>query len=251
MQFIDVLIIEDNIADQKLLSSYLHEYDMSLRIASSASDAEELLSYITFKLILLDISLPNPNASKLITLIKENMGLATPIVAIKEYCTMEMEDKCFESGISGYLNKPVERVELMAVLTQFFPLEKLSPCSSPLYTVIDFQYLKEIGLGDVDFEIEITEKFIETIYSDCSDLQDCYLSGNKVQLKVVAHRMLSTIFVMGLRPKIEHILRSIESEYLSDENLKLKLDIVFKVSEKARNEAKQFVSLLKEAKLNA
>lgn len=245
-ELIDILIVEDNLVDQKLLSGYLQEYDINFSLASDGFEAQYLLTQQTYQLILLDLSLPKMNGYQLTTLIRQKLKIETPIVAITAYEFDEVKDQCFSLGMNGCFAKPVGRVELMGILTQFLLAERLQSAAEELYEWIDLTYLQEISLGDQNFEIEIAQKFIETIEIDCQELKASFLNKNYKQLKAVAHRMLSTIYVMGLKPHLEETLRSIETDAINEEETAEMLSHVFTICQIAVAETKQFISNAKD-----
>ncbi|AZI27748.1 response regulator [Pedobacter sp. G11] len=248
MQHIDVLIAEDNLIDQKLLSAYLEEYDITHIIVDSGEEAIKILQSVTFKLLLFDISLPGINGYQLTKVVKEEMKITTPVVAITAYSIDEAKDKCFASGMNACFSKPISKIELVGMLTQFLPKEKLTSAHSRDFEVIDLSYLKEISLGDLDYEMEITNKFVETIESDLLELENSFHSKNAEQLSVVAHRTLSTIYIMGLKSKLESTLCAIEQDDLTYSELKTNLEHVYETCRAAKIEAKLFIEDLRNCK---
>lgn len=245
MQQVDVLIAEDNLIDQKILSTYLAEYDITYMVVDSGEAALRKLQSVAFQLLLLDISLPGIDGYQLTKMIREEMEIDTPIVAITAYSIDEAKDKCFASGMNACFSKPISKIELVGMLTQFLPKEKLTSAQSRKFEVINLSYLKEISLGDLDYEMEITDKFVETIESDLLDLEDSFLSKNRKQLSIVAHRTLSTIYIMGLKSKLESTLCAIERADLSYNELKDNLEHVYEICQMAKIEAQLFIEDLK------
>lgn len=242
---IDVLIIECNPEDQKLVSAYLREYDITYLIAKSGDEARKLISSIYFKLLFLDISLPDIDVCQLTKIIREDMKVNTPIVAMTANSILKTKDQVFEAGMNGCLHKPVGRVELVGMLTQFLPEEKLTSGTYDQFSIIDLSYLREVSLGDEAYELEVAEIFIEMIDQDLLSLQAHFESGDREQLSVVAHRTLSTIYIMGLKSKLDSVLRSIENGGIAKGELKRKLDLVLSVCEAAKSEAMLFIHALK------
>jgi len=244
MQPIDVLIIENNLADQKLLAGYLKEYDISYQVADDGLEAQTILQNTAFKLLLLNINLPKMDGYKLAKIIRQEMNLNIPIVAITDYAIDDVKERCFNIGMNACFSKPVGKVEVVGILTQFLPKDKLSSESATGYEVIDLSYLKEISLGDKNYEIEITQKFIEAIDRDLSAIHKHFLSGNDAELKKTAHCTLSTIYIMGLKSILESPLCAIENGNLPLNQLSAHLTFIDTVCNKAKADAKLFLKYL-------
>ncbi|WP_307289224.1 hypothetical protein [Pedobacter agri] len=91
-------------------------------------------------------------------------------------------------------------------------------------------------------------KFVETIESDLLELENSFHSKNAEQLSVVAHRTLSTIYIMGLKSKLESTLCAIEQDDLSYSELKTNLEHVYETCRAAKIEAKLFIEDLRNCK---
>ncbi|CAM3065990.1 response regulator [Flavobacterium frigoris] len=117
-----VLIVEDNKINI-LLARTLVKKIMPNAIVFVAGDGNEAV--LQFKkekpdIILMDIQMPNKNgyeATKEIRLLSN--GAQTPIVAITAGIMTEDKEKCFESGMSDYLPKPIIISDLEKVLLKW------------------------------------------------------------------------------------------------------------------------------------
>lgn len=119
--FADVLVVEDNILDQKLLAAYLTEYDISCFIAANGKEALEIIANADFKLVLLDIGLPELDGYAVARKMRQELNITIPIVAITAYNIDEVKDQCFAAGMNACFEKPIGRVALVGILTQFLP----------------------------------------------------------------------------------------------------------------------------------
>ncbi|TCD21772.1 response regulator [Pedobacter psychrodurus] len=122
---IDVLIVDDQAMDQKRLSDYLKEYDVSFAVAGNANEAMESLADYTFKLILIAADLLENDSYNIVQKIRTYWSSDISIVAIIEKDLEELKSKCFTAGLNGCFTKPISRIELVGVLTQFLPKEAL------------------------------------------------------------------------------------------------------------------------------
>ena len=244
---VDVLIVDDHKIDQQLLSNYLKEYDLSFKVAENGVEALKLLNEITFKLVLLDIEMPVMDGYQMAELLRTELHLTIPIVAITVHTLEAVKAKCFEVGMEACFTKPISKIELVGVLTHFLPQELLSTKhieyneTADNYEVIDLSYLREVSMGDAAYEREVTEKFIEMVVQEIDELNNALSQEGIAELKRTAHKMLSTIYVMGLGAKLGGHLKAIEYDDLSLEQLKSRVGVISLICVKAKDEAQAFL----------
>lgn len=114
-----------------------------------------------------------------------------------------------------------------------------------LYQTIDLSYLQELSMGDKGYELEMAEKFVGIISDEMILLMDYLERGDAEALKRVVHKMRSTIYLMGLRPKLIAAIEAIEYENLSIKQLKVHIDTIIRVCESAREEVHVFLDSAK------
>ncbi|GGE67182.1 response regulator receiver domain-containing protein [Pedobacter psychrotolerans] len=243
----NALIIEDDAYHQKIITSYLSEYDVTTWIV----EASEVLNQIkkgNFDLIFIAINESKFDGYKIVHSIRKVLKCNLPIVALSEQHVEEIKKKCFSAGMNAVLSKPVHRVEIAAIITQFAPLMiRSSYTDSKLdhsYAVIDLTYLKDISKGDAKFEKEITEKFLIFIDEHLKDLKQNLTLGFIDKFKMTAHQALSTIYIMGLNNLLEKPLKAIENENLSKSELAIILKEVEDIIVMAKADANKFLQTL-------
>ncbi|MCH8010801.1 MAG: PAS domain S-box protein [Candidatus Marinimicrobia bacterium] len=118
-----VLLVEDDIASQKLTSFFLkRQYDICFAV--SVAEAKERLKKQTVDLILLDLSLfGDEDGLDLVRhLRKTKKWRGTPIIAVTAHAFTTDRDNCLAAGCNDYMAKPIKQDELLAKLKQYIPL---------------------------------------------------------------------------------------------------------------------------------
>ena len=116
-----VLLITEDIAVQKLIAAFLSDAEIGFNTASTITQASKLLKDNKIELILFDIktdSLKDYNALKKLT---ENPDFKMPVVVLANELPQEEVKKYFNLGINGCLSKPVSKMDLAGIMTQFLP----------------------------------------------------------------------------------------------------------------------------------
>ena len=114
---INILLVEDGIANQKFAVAMLSRWGHSVSIANNGREALELLrdSPNYFDLILMDVLMPEMDGLEATAAIREQesgSGERIPIVAITAQAMKGDREKCLAAGMDDYLSKPIRRREL-------------------------------------------------------------------------------------------------------------------------------------------
>ena len=105
----DVLIVEDNERNMRLMRLMLRPLQCRLHEATSGTAALALLQHISPALILMDIQLPDIDGLEITRRIRREKHLAnTPIIALTAYAMPGDREMFLEAGCTDYVAKPIE-----------------------------------------------------------------------------------------------------------------------------------------------
>lgn len=127
-----ILVVEDNLVNQKLMCSMLQAYPYQVDLAENGKMAVERAHHTAYDLILMDVQMPvldGLEATKAIRNDSKGASQATPIVAVTAYAMPSDRDRCLQAGMDGYLSKPVQRHSLEEILNHWL-LNKSAPGTS-------------------------------------------------------------------------------------------------------------------------
>ena len=112
-----VLIAEDNVMIQHLMSKYMSRLGWECVIVGNGLLATEACRSDDFNAILMDIDMPvldGIEATRYIRVFNKEI----PIVAITAYADDQMRTECAEAGMNAFLAKPCSREEIKSVITE-------------------------------------------------------------------------------------------------------------------------------------
>ncbi len=115
----NLLIVEDNVINQKVLVSLLHHSEMSISIANNGQEAVDMVKEdkVKFDLVLMDINMPIMDGYTATQMIRLNSKYdAMPIVAFTALVLDSEIQKMFNSGINAFLAKPLNIGKLYTAL---------------------------------------------------------------------------------------------------------------------------------------
>ncbi|TAN67660.1 MAG: PAS domain S-box protein [Methylobacter sp.] len=122
---IHVLVAEDNIINQQVVREFLKLSGIDVAIANNGKEALELLQHNVFDAVLMDVHMPEMNGFEATKRIRSQAHLAKlPVIALTAGVTQEERKKCLDSGMNGFIAKPINPQQLLSTLTQWLkPLE--------------------------------------------------------------------------------------------------------------------------------
>ena len=115
-----ILIVDDNIANLKLVSFLLADGGYDLRAAVNADDALALVRSFRPRLVLLDLQLPDIDGLELTRRLKADaVTRATLVVAVSAYATKGDQEKARAVGVDGYITKPLQPQQFRRAVASF------------------------------------------------------------------------------------------------------------------------------------
>jgi PAS domain S-box-containing protein len=103
-----VLVAEDNIINQKLISILLEKIGCTVDMAANGRDAIEKIKRGGYDLVLLDVQMPVLDGIETAWIIRKEIGLSIPLIALTAYTSKEDAGKCLAAGMNDCLVKPVD-----------------------------------------------------------------------------------------------------------------------------------------------
>lgn len=119
-----ILIAEDNPVNQRVATHMLGKLGYRCDIASNGQEAVDMLVNMPYDLVLMDCQMPEMDGYTATRRIREREteGVRrTPIVAMTANAMREDRARCLESGMDGFIPKPIALEELETALECWIP----------------------------------------------------------------------------------------------------------------------------------
>ncbi len=122
---LEILVAEDNAVNQRLIRLNLETWGHRVTSAEDGALAVKAVKGKRFDLILMDLQMPNMSGFEA-TLAVRKMELAAkashvPILALSANVLKGVRNECIQSGMDGYVSKPVRQIELLDAMSQLVP----------------------------------------------------------------------------------------------------------------------------------
>jgi CheY-like chemotaxis protein/signal transduction histidine kinase len=107
----NILLVEDNSINQKIVILSLKNKVKSIDVASNGKEALDKFGTTKYDLILMDIQMPVMNgiiATKKIRELEQSSNIQTPIIAITANALSGDKEACIAAGMNEYISKPFQ-----------------------------------------------------------------------------------------------------------------------------------------------
>ncbi|TRX20462.1 response regulator [Flavobacterium franklandianum] len=113
---LDILLVEDNLINQKLLMKVLTKLGYQPELANNGREAVDMLTEKPYQLVLMDVQMPIMDGLEATRYIRKNLKYQPTIVAMTASALSEDRDACIKAGMNDYITKPVNLEILINVL---------------------------------------------------------------------------------------------------------------------------------------
>lgn len=211
-----VLVAEDNQMNQHLIRHLMKQWQMDFKLVNNGNEAVEALRNESFSAVLMDIQMPELDGYDATQLIRRELKLDIPIIAMTAHAMIGEKERCLSFGMNDYISKPIKEGELYSILQNYHPGAGVK--AEPSNQVINLDYLKELSQGDTEFENAIVRQFIVQVPEEIALLQEAVSIENRQQIKSIAHGMKSSVAYLGLTEQLTPLLHRMEVEAVSNIN---------------------------------
>ena len=123
-----ILAVEDNAVGLRILKRALERRRVNVDGAESGPAALIAASQRHYDLVLMDLQMPGMNGLETMEAMRKLPGYdAVPILALTADFSDELRERCLRQGMQAFLSKPVEAVQLWAVVSKFLSASNVTP----------------------------------------------------------------------------------------------------------------------------
>jgi len=118
----NILLVEDNITNQKIVTISLMSKVKNIDTALDGKEALDMFGKSAYDVILMDIRLPvmdGITASRKIRDIEASTSKHTPIIAITANAMIGDKEKCLSAGMDDYISKPFQPQKLLDMIKKY------------------------------------------------------------------------------------------------------------------------------------
>jgi CheY-like chemotaxis protein len=209
-----VLLAEDNKINQKFAVRALAKQGHEVTLANDGAEAVEAWKNGSFDVVLMDVRMPEVDgytATSRIRQLEEGKGIQTPIIAMTAHAMKGDRDRCIESGMDGYMTKPIDTAAMMAeidrVLGNIASQENSRAYGEAMNEVVDKAELMERVENDLDFLADALEVYNEDCPQLISQMRDALSRQDSAALGNGAHTLKGLLSNFAAHSAVEAALK--------------------------------------------
>lgn len=202
-----ILLCEDNVLNQKLVKSVIHNFGFELDIAENGGVGIEFLSKNKYDLILMDLQMPVKDGYQTTQYIRNEMKLKIPIIAMTAHSLVGEQELCYKMGMNAYVPKPFKQELLLEAIQKVINNDGISTPKRK----VDLSFIDDVSCGDPDFKQDMINLFVEKIPNEIIQLNDAFKNNDYVTVQSLTHNMKSSFDIFILKD-LSNYLSFIEEE---------------------------------------
>jgi PAS domain S-box-containing protein len=241
-----VLVVEDNEINRLVARMVLNGLKAEVVECNDGEEAIEFLQNNYVDVILMDLQMPVMNGIEATKIIRTELKLKTPIIALSAVAQKKDIDMCMSVGMDDFLLKPFEEKDLYYAISkrlkpQIGRIEELQEDETNVTgeELYDLTSLHKLSNNDTTFIKSIIGVFVDHIPASVLEMQQALEDRNYQVIRKTAHRIKPSIQTFGVKA-IED-----ELKILNDDNSTLNHEKYTKIVSKIAHTLTRVVSDLK------
>ncbi|MCW3092539.1 MAG: luxQ 5 [Ferruginibacter sp.] len=210
-----ILVVDDNNMNRLVAKTILKNYGAVITEAINGKDAVDLIQQHEFDLVLMDIQMPVMGGMEATKIIREEISVSLPVIALTANAIKGDNEKCIEGGMNAYLSKPFKEEDLLKIVSfwtgtvgegNFASKSILARSTDKLY---DLSAIRTISRGNEMFVIKMVNMLIDQVPVQVAQMEARYDEGDYKGMAAIAHKIKPGIDNMGI-VSLKESIREIE-----------------------------------------
>ena len=210
-----ILLVEDNVMNRFIAGKCLSHFGCTVDEAENGLIALDLLRQRSYDLVLMDIQMPELDGVATTKIIRRELQLDVPIIAVTANAFKKDIDLYLSIGMNAYVTKPFEEQAMFDTLLEQLPASQ-QPAPQPHYLDrYDLRSLRALSHDDEEFVSQMVGIFVDTTPEAILEIRNALHDRDYLRLAKVAHRIKPGIESMGIS-QLDGVAKEIELYAKSD-----------------------------------
>lgn len=202
-----LLVVDDDSYNSMLVRIIGENNKINIHLASDGYAAEDLLGIYNYDLVLTDLQMPGMTGLELIKYIREHKDThisSLPVIAFTANKIDRLDEKLLSIGFNEVLQKPFLENEFLERIASYLIPEAVIPrqendtrevtdtVNKTDDKLFDLEQLQVFTGGNEQQTANILRTFLTSAKNSLQQLWNAYESGNYIEIKEIAHRLLTS-----------------------------------------------------------
>lgn len=213
----DVLAVDDNPANLRLVKILLEDLDINVDTAENGIEAISLSKNKVYDAIFMDIQMPEMDGLEATKTIRaNNTNAQTPIIALTAHAMTNEKEILLSSGMDDYLTKPVSENDLIRTLLKWTkqihtPKEYHTFEHSHEEQTIDWELSLKLANNNTELAIDMLKMLVDSNQQTRQDIHAAYQAQEFDTLLSHVHKLHGASSYIGA-PKLKRLSSSYETK---------------------------------------
>ena len=202
-----VLLAEDNIVNQRVAAGLLTRRGHAVDVVANGLDALAAMAACTYDVVLMDVQMPEMGGIEATRIIREReapSGRHTRVVALTAHAMAGDRERYLESGMDGYLSKPIDPARLFAEVESHRPNAEPEPYQPPLPDGAPYsaEAMRQ-RLGSDELVAEVVGTFLDDCPTRVSQIMAAVIAQDRKAIRVAAQALVGAALSLSATPVAE------------------------------------------------
>lgn len=228
IQGINILLVEDDAFNQRFMKRLIEGLGAVVNCVNNGKEAVAFLSekMAEVDVVFMDLDMPIMGGVDAVQLIRTDLKLTIPIIALTGNQQTEEKEKALQSGFNDYLIKPCNSKDLLNAVVNLLNLDSFittpinkntSSAISSDENLFSLHKLEEISRGNKAFVTKMVGMLLEEMPQSLKLLNEHVVNKEYDRLRAIAHKMKPSINLMAMT-SIYEVIQQVEDFAGSETN---------------------------------
>jgi len=220
-----VLLVEDHEINRFMAQTILCNWYCEVDTAENGIEAVKKAEKNTYDIILMDMRMPEMDGIEATGIIRNKLGITTPVIALTANALKSDSEKCIASGMNDYVSKPFRQDELMKkMLALVQDFNKVNPkeqkAVAPEEKFCDLTHLRRNVGDDKTMIHQLIRLFLNDTPAQLLLMETRLLENDFESVSNIAHKLKPSVDCMAgkiLQQEVRVIENGIDNPVLFTE----------------------------------
>lgn len=233
-----ILLAEDNKVNQFVATGFIESWGGKVTICENGQEVIDILQNETFDIVLMDIQMPIMDGLNATAIIRNELQLNLPIIALTANAVKGDKEKFLSAGMNGYVSKPFDEKVLKNTIIECVdakvqPLKELPPKvvkkeTRRSSTYMDLTTLEKLAGNNPAMIDQLLQTFVDELKIEMPKFD----AEDAEEIARLAHKIKPSINYVGAKNLFSQVQKIERKEFEKDpkllESFKKDLSILLK-----------------------
>jgi len=224
-----ILLVEDNDMNRILAIEILKYYGAEIEEAVNGKVATELMREKKYDVVLMDLSMPLMDGYQATYIVRNELKLTTPIIALTANAIKGENKKCLKAGMNDYISKPFNEANLVQTIAKWIGInvelvEKSTEFKAQETALFSLKMIRDIANGNEAFVKKVIRTFIDQMKVSLNEMQVAITNNDFDLLYLHSHKSktnIDTLLIDSLKAEIRTLEKMASDKMINEETKRI------------------------------